>query len=159
MAPGRPRNAVASLVLSSVGGSVIGAVAGGFVENDLALPWIFWIQLLVGGFCAVGASVLESRDLGLRFCSIGRRSDDGRVGEQSNVYGPNGFKGALFFKEVWTIWLSSVLHVPSRNRLFCGLSLLSGFGDALILAFLQPFQLVYKQQLGFRDHWCISGFQ
>ncbi|KAF2654777.1 MFS general substrate transporter [Lophiostoma macrostomum CBS 122681] len=41
--------AVAFLVLSSVGGSVVGAIVGEFVEQYLSLPWIFWVQLIVGG--------------------------------------------------------------------------------------------------------------
>jgi MFS family permease len=43
--------AVAFLVLSSVGGSVVGAVVGGFVEAYQPLAWIFWVQLIAG--CAV----------------------------------------------------------------------------------------------------------
>lgn len=41
--------AIAFLVLSSVGGSVVGAVVGGFVEAYASLNWIFWVQLCAGG--------------------------------------------------------------------------------------------------------------
>lgn len=38
--------AVAFLVLSSVGGSVIGPVIGGFLEEYAGLSWIFWTQMM-----------------------------------------------------------------------------------------------------------------
>src|SRR6201999_276745 len=41
--------AVAFVVLSSVGGAPVGAVIGGFVGQYLPLPWIFWMQLIIGG--------------------------------------------------------------------------------------------------------------
>src|ERR1700761_7444156 len=47
--PNEQEYAVAFLVLSSVGGSVVGAVVGGFVEAQRSLPWIFWVQLIAGG--------------------------------------------------------------------------------------------------------------
>jgi phosphatidylglycerophosphate synthase len=57
-------------VLSSVGGSVVGALVGGFVEQYRALPWIFWVQLIVGGATQFVHAVYKT-------------------GEDPNVYGPN----------------------------------------------------------------------
>jgi predicted MFS family arabinose efflux permease len=41
--------AVAFIVFSSVGGSVLGPIVGGFVEQFLAWRWNIWIQLIFGG--------------------------------------------------------------------------------------------------------------
>ncbi|THC88210.1 hypothetical protein EYZ11_012346 [Aspergillus tanneri] len=42
--------AVACVVFSSVGGSALGPVVGGFVEAYLPWRWNIWIQLIFGGF-------------------------------------------------------------------------------------------------------------
>ena len=60
--PDEQEYAVAFLVLSSVGGSVVGAVIGGFVEKYKSLPWIFWTQLLVGGGVQLVHLFPEPRD-------------------------------------------------------------------------------------------------
>lgn len=41
---------VAFVVFSSVSGSVLGPVIGGFVEQFLPSRWTIWIQLILGGF-------------------------------------------------------------------------------------------------------------
>ena len=41
--------AVAYVVLSSVLGSTVGPFFGGFIEQYLTWPWVFWVQLIVGG--------------------------------------------------------------------------------------------------------------
>ena len=40
--------AVAFVVFSSVGGSVLGPIVGGFVQQKLAWQWCIWIQLIFG---------------------------------------------------------------------------------------------------------------
>ncbi|KIX09830.1 uncharacterized protein Z518_00911 [Rhinocladiella mackenziei CBS 650.93] len=42
--------AVAYVVFSSVFGSALGPIVGGFVEQYLAWRWSIWIQLIFGGF-------------------------------------------------------------------------------------------------------------
>jgi MFS family permease len=46
--PENQQYAVAFVVLSSVGGSTIGAVFAGLIGDQLPLEWNFWIQLVVG---------------------------------------------------------------------------------------------------------------
>lgn len=41
---------VAFVVFSSVSGSVLGPVIGGFVEQFLPSRWTIWIQLILGDF-------------------------------------------------------------------------------------------------------------
>lgn len=54
--------AVAFVVFSSVGGSVLGPIVGGFVEQQypsLTWRWTIWIQLIFGMFSSVWARIFE----------------------------------------------------------------------------------------------------
>ena len=102
--PDEQEYAVAFLVLSSVGGSVVGAIAGGFVEKHLSLPWIFWVQLIVGGFVQLIHLVCnpETRATVLLDREAKRRR---KTGEDPNIYGPNEIRGhKMTFKEFRTIF-------------------------------------------------------
>jgi MFS family permease len=86
--PDEQEYAVAFLVLSSVGGSVVGAIAGGFVEKYLSLSWVFWIQFLVG-VAVQGIHLFcnpETRSTILLDREAKRRR---KTGEDPNIYGPN----------------------------------------------------------------------
>lgn len=141
--PDDQQYAVAFIVLSSVGGSVIGAVAGGFIQTYLDWRWNFWIQLIFGGATQIihfftpetRATVLMDREAKRR-----RKS-----GENPNIYGPGELKEEkLNMKEVLTIW-SRPFEMFFREPIVLCLSLLSGFSDALIFTFLEGFSPVYKQ--------------
>jgi len=103
--PDEQEYAVAFLVLSSVGGSVVGAILGAFVEEYLPLPWIFWMQLIIGGVVQLihllcnpetRSTILLDREAKRR-----RKSD-----EDPNIYGPNEIRGGhrITLKEVGTIF-------------------------------------------------------
>jgi len=140
--PDEQEYAVAFLVLSSVGGSVVGAIAGGFVQQYKSLPWIFWVQLLVGGGVQLIHLVLnpETRATVLLDREAKRRRKNG----ETNIYGPNELRERLTAKAVWTIWYRP-FYMFFTEPIVLWLSLLSGFSDALIFTFLQSYQLVYKQ--------------
>jgi MFS family permease len=103
--PDEQEFAVAFLVLSSVGGSVVGAIIGAFVEEHLSLPWIFWIQLILGAFVQIVHLVCnpETRSTILLDREAKRRR---KSGEDANIYGPNEIRGGhkMTFKEVSTIF-------------------------------------------------------
>jgi MFS family permease len=114
--------AVAFLVLSSVGGSVVGAIIGAFVEEHLSLPWIFWIQLILGGFVQIVHLVCnpETRSTILLDREAKRRR---KTGEDPNIYGPNEIRGGhkITFKEVITIfwrYVNSLLSVERKTNEF-----------------------------------------
>lgn len=134
--------AIAFLVLSSVGGSVVGAVVGGFVEEQRTLAWIFWTQLIAGGAVQVVHFFLvpETRATIL----LDRIAKKRRKAGESNVYGPNEVSNRMTFKEVLTIW-SRPFYMLITEPIVAWLSAVSGFSDALIFTFLQGFQPVYEQ--------------
>lgn len=136
--------AIAYLVLSSVGGSVVGAIVGGFVETYLPLSWIFWIQLIAGGAAQIIHAVIvpETRATLLLDKEAKRRRKAG----EKNIYGPIEIKGGfgLSFKEVITVWVRP-FYMLFTEPIVAWLSALSGFSDALIFTFLQGFQPIYKQ--------------
>ncbi|KAF2397286.1 MFS general substrate transporter, partial [Trichodelitschia bisporula] len=139
--PNDQEYAVAFLVLSSVGGSVVGAIVGSFVEAYLSLPWVFWIQLIFGGFVQAVHFFFnpETRATIL----LDREAKRRRKAGETNVYGPNELH-KLTFREVWTIWYRP-FYMFFTEPIVLWLSLLSGFSDALIFSFLESFALVYKQ--------------
>jgi len=135
--------AVAFLVLSSVGGSVVGAIVGSFVEAQHSLPWVFWVQLICGGIVQLVHFFAnpETRSTILLDKEAKRRR---KTGEEPNVYGPNEMRGKLSPKEYFTIAVRP-FYMFFTEPIVLWLSLLSGFSDALIFSFLQSFTLVYEQ--------------
>ncbi|KAL8998970.1 MAG: hypothetical protein Q9169_002076 [Polycauliona sp. 2 TL-2023] len=141
--PDDQQYAVAFIVFSSVGGSVLGPILGGFIQRYQGWQWIFWWQLIFGAFAQLlhfffvpetRASILLDRE-------AMRRREAGEL----NIYGPNEIKTQrLTFREIIIIWYRPFeMFVKEPIVLF--LSLLSGFSDALIFTFLESYGPVFKQ--------------
>ena len=138
--------AVAYVVFSSVGGSVLGPVVGGFVEAFLPWRWNIWIQLIFGASVQLLHLVLvpETRTT-IMMDNIAKKMR--KSGENPNIYGPNELTP---FKERFSVW--EILVTWGRpfkmfltEPIVLTLSLLSGFSDALIFMFIQSFTLVYER--------------
>ena len=135
--------AVAFIVLSSVGGSVIAPIVGGFIQQYLSWHWNFWIQLIVGVAVQIlhFFTVPETRTT----IMIDKEAKRRRKAGETNIYGPDELKEKrLNFMEVLTIW-ARPFEMFMREPIVLCLSLLSGFSDALIFTFLESFQPVYEQ--------------
>ena len=136
--------AVACVVFSSVGGSVLGPVVGGFVEAFLPWRWNIWIQLIFGGGVQLAHFFLvpETRTSVLVNQVAKRRRAKGE-----NVYGLSELvplKDRFSAHELMHTWLRPFRMLITEPIVLC-LSLLSGFTDALIFVFIQSFSLVYGQ--------------
>ncbi len=141
--PDNQQFAVAYIVLSSVGGSVVGPIVGAFIEAYLSWRWVFWISLIFGGATQALHFVLvpETRVTILLDKEAKRRRENG----EKDVYGPNELKKPrISMKEVLTLWYRPFEMFVREPIVLC-LSLLSGFSDALIFTFLEAYQPVYKQ--------------
>lgn len=134
---------LAFVVLASVAGSVVGPVAGGFIEANLHWRWVFWIQLIFG----VATQLLhfffvpETRSSVL----INREAARRRKAGEANIYGPDEIRQhKLTWREISMIWMRPFIMFLTEPIVLC-LSLLSGFSDALIFTFLESYGLVFAQ--------------
>ena len=138
--------AVAYIVFSSVGGSVLGPIVGGFVEANLNWKWCIWIQLIFGGFVQLLHLFLvpETRTTILMNRIAKKRRESGAA---PNLYGPDElepFRDRFSPKEVMITWIRP-FRMFLTEPIVLSLSLLSGFSDALIFMNIQSLSLVYKQ--------------
>lgn len=139
--------AVAFIVFSSVGGSVLGPLVGGWIEYALpvesAWKWCIWVQLIFGVVVQAMHFFLvpETRSTVL----LDRIAKKHRANGRPNVYGPSElkpFKERLSPKEIGTLMLRPFILFVTEPIVLT-LSLLSGFSDALVFMFIQALALVY----------------
>ncbi|KAM7185337.1 MFS transporter, DHA1 family, multidrug resistance protein [Rhypophila sp. PSN 637] len=145
--PDEQQNAVAYIVFSSVAGSILGPVIGGFVGTYLDWRWTIWIQLIFGGLVQLLhlLFVPETRSTILLDRIAKKRRKNGGPG--SHVYGPNElrpFRERFTFREFMWTWYRS-FHMLLTEPIVLALSALSGFSDALIFMQVQSFVIVYSQ--------------
>lgn len=138
--------AVAFVVFSSVGGSILGPIVGGFSQAFLSWRWSIWIQLIFGGFVQLLHLVLvpETRTTVMMDKIAKKRR---KSGQDTNIWGPNElvpFKDRFSAKEILMTW-GRPFKMFLTEPIVLTLSLLSGFSDALIFMFIQSFAIVYKQ--------------
>ncbi|MCJ1465129.1 hypothetical protein MMC07_003745 [Pseudocyphellaria aurata] len=141
--PDDQQYAVAFIVFSSVAGSVLGPIAGGFIQTYLDWRWNFWIQFIFGVVVQTlhFFMVPETRSSLLIDKEAKRRR---KLGE-SNVFGPGELgKHRLSMKEIVVVW-ARPFQMFVKEPIVLWLSLLSGFSDALIFTFLDSFQPVFAQ--------------
>ncbi|KAG5920387.1 hypothetical protein E4U42_006205 [Claviceps africana] len=141
--------AVAYVVFSSVGGSVLGPIIGGFTEQYLHWRWSIWIQLILGGVVQLihAFTVPETRTtIIMNRIAKKRREETGQ-----NIWGPDElvpFADRFSVKEILVTWVRP-FRMFITEPIVLVLSLLSGFSDALIFMFIQSFGLVYHGKWGF----------
>lgn len=138
--------AVAFVVFSSVGGSILGPIVGGFSEAYLDWRWSIWLQLIFGGFVQILHLVVvpETRSTVMMNTIAQKRR---KSGVDPNVWGPielTPWQERFSAKEILITWYRP-FKMFATEPIVLVLSLLSGFSDALIFMFIQSFSLVYKQ--------------
>ncbi|KAF3769315.1 MFS general substrate transporter [Cryphonectria parasitica EP155] len=137
--------AVAYIVLSSVGGSILGPIVGGFVQYFLTWRWCIWIQLIFGGFVQL-LHLLTVPETRTTVC-LDKIAKKRRKAGEEGIYGPNEINPVLKrmdFKEICQTWYRP-FKMFVTEPIVLTLSLLSGFSDALIFMQIQSFSLVYTQ--------------
>lgn len=141
---------LAFIVLSSVGGSIIGPIVGGFVETYLAWQWTIWIQLIFGVFVQLLHLkwVPETRSTVL----LDRHAEYLRkIKVKCNAVGPTEHKTwrqYIMPREILPIWFRP-FRMFVTEPIVSVLSALSGFSDALIFMQIQSFGLVFRGVFGF----------
>lgn len=136
---------LAFIVLSSVGGSIIGPIIGGFIQTNLPWQWTIWVQLIFGIFVQLLhlALVPETRST-VRLDAHAKYLR--KKGIMPNASGPTEHKTWRQYvmpREVLTIWLRP-FRMFITEPIVSVLSALSGFSDALIFMQIQSFGLVFK---------------
>ncbi|KAI2627158.1 major facilitator superfamily domain-containing protein [Xylaria nigripes] len=142
--PEEQEHPLAYIVLSSVGGSIVGPIIGGFVQTYLPWQWTIWVQLIFGVSVQILhlVAVPETRST-VRldaFAKNLRKTDPG-----SNAFGPTEHKTwrqYMMPREVLTIW-ARPFRMFLTEPIVSVLSALSGFSDALIFMQIQSFGLVF----------------
>lgn len=135
-------SALAFIVLSSVGGSVIGAIAGGPVQQYLPVHWNFWIQVILGVIVQfshlIGVPETRSSVLTTREAQYRRRTDPA-----FDLYSTEELhKKKLTMKEICAIWIRP-FRMFITEPIVLWLSLLSGFADAFIFSCIASFTPLY----------------
>ncbi|MCJ1307686.1 hypothetical protein MMC25_001334 [Agyrium rufum] len=135
--------AVAFIVLSSVGGSVVGPIVGGFSQAYLDWRWVFWLQLIFGvAVQAIHLLVPETRTTIILDKEAKRRR---KANPNANWWGPTELDGkSISMAELLRVWGRPFVMFFTEPIVLC-LSLLSGFSDALIFTFLESYSPVFKQ--------------
>ncbi|KAI1759600.1 major facilitator superfamily domain-containing protein [Hypoxylon sp. FL1150] len=136
---------LAFIVLSSVGGSIVGPIIGGFIQTNCHWTWAIWAQVIFGFFAQILHLQLvpETRASAL-VAEHARKLRES--GERPNVYGYDEIKTMkekLVPSNLFSLWGRPFKMLLTERIVLC-LSLLSGFSDALIFMQIQSFDRVFK---------------
>ncbi|KAI0594755.1 major facilitator superfamily domain-containing protein [Biscogniauxia sp. FL1348] len=138
------QHATLFIVLGSLGGSIIGPIAGGFLLQYCPWQWCLWVQVIVGVVVMLLHAIMvpETRVTILmdRIARIQRKTT-----VNSYVYGPGEVAGkCIDWAKTLQVWMRP-FRMFLTEPIVLTLSLLSGFSDALIFMMIQSFSMVYRQ--------------
>ncbi|KAI0397633.1 MFS general substrate transporter [Xylariaceae sp. FL0594] len=135
---------LAFIVMSSVGGSIIGPIMGGYVETYMTWRWTIWFQFIVGVTVQLLHLLLvpETRSTVLLNKQAKRLRRNGR---SPNARGPTEhmtWRQYAMPSEMLAIWFRPFKMFVTEPIVLV-LSLLSGVSDAIIFMQIQSFGLVF----------------
>lgn len=139
--PADQQYAIAFVVFSSVAGSVVGPIVGGFITQYAHWTWVFWVSLIFGFVAQViHLFVPETRSSIMLSQYASELQKKGQ-----NVKSPDQMRGSLWKRLDWKE-CGTLMWRPYKflltEPIVAFLSLLSGFSDALIFTGLDSFGLV-----------------
>ncbi|KAK3109531.1 hypothetical protein LTR53_017130 [Teratosphaeriaceae sp. CCFEE 6253] len=140
--PAEQQYAVAYVVLSSVAGSVLAPIAGGFIQQHLAWQWVFWISLIFGvvaQFIHFWTPETRASVMLAKLAARLRKQGHADIFARQELLG--SFRQRIDFREALHLMARPYKLLATEPIVFC-LSLLSGFSDALIFVGLESFGLV-----------------
>ncbi|TIC60652.1 MFS general substrate transporter [Wallemia mellicola] len=134
---------------TSLGGPVLGAIIGGFIEDySNTWRWTMWVQLIFGGALQVIHFFLvpETRTSTMLNSEAKRRRKAAtKEGRECRIVGPTEkMSGGPSLRNVLVIWSRPFEMFLFEPIVLC-CSLLSGFSDMLIFIFLESYGPVYEQ--------------
>ncbi|KAI1099499.1 MFS general substrate transporter [Jackrogersella minutella] len=139
------QTATSFIVLSSVGGSIIGPIVGGFLEQNLSWKWCIGIQLIVGALVQL-IHLLVVPETRVTIIMDNVAKEYRKSGSNRHIYGPNEISGRkrITTRELGQIWMRP-FRMFLTEPIVLVFSLLSGFSDAIIFMMVQSFSFVYWQ--------------
>ncbi|KAI1456982.1 MFS general substrate transporter [Annulohypoxylon moriforme] len=145
------QHAVSFIVLSSVGGSIIGPIMGGFIEENLDWEWCLGIQVLFGAFVQL-LHYFFMPETRVTVIMNNVAKEERKSGRNPNLYGPGEIAGKkrIDMREYGSIWIRP-FRMFFTEPIVLVFSLLSGFSDAIIFMMVQSLNFVYWQY-GFNTH-------
>ncbi|KAI1338922.1 major facilitator superfamily domain-containing protein [Xylariaceae sp. FL0016] len=133
-----------TIVFSSVSGSIVGPIIGGFLETFLGWQWCIFVQIIFGAFVQVLHYFLvpETRSTVIMDRVAQKRRRDGT---NSYLYGPGEMSDKrIDWNDTLAVWLRP-FRMLFKDPIVLVLSLLSGSSDGLIFMMVQSFKVVYDQ--------------
>lgn len=133
--------AVNYIVLSSVGGSVVGPIVGSFIQEYMEWRWVFRISLFFGLVVQMLHWFVPETSPHI---IVARQAKRRRDQDCENVWGEDELKPGVTLTSCLQVWARPFIMFVKEPIVLC-LSLLSGFSDALIFTFIEAFTPVYAQ--------------
>ncbi|KAL7622140.1 hypothetical protein AAE478_007642 [Parahypoxylon ruwenzoriense] len=133
------------IVLSSVGGSIIGPIVGGAIEERYPWQYCIWIQLGLGVVVqALHLFIVPETRATVVMNRVAKELR--KSGKNTHLFGPGEIAGKkrVDWTEVVQVWIRP-FKMFLTEPIVLTFSLLSGFSDALIFMMIQSFDFVYSQ--------------
>jgi MFS family permease len=143
--PQAQEHPLAYIVLSSVGGSIIGPIMGGYVQTYLPWQWTIWLQLIVGVVVQILHFFLVPETRATVRLNA-HAAELRKKGVSPTPHGPTEhktWKQYMMPSEALSIWVRP-FSMFVTEPIVSVLSSLSGLSDAIIFMQIQSFGLVFE---------------